>query len=122
MARAFTLTAVPELTAEGDHKGELDRVTFIATDGVETHRYWTTNTDRLEEDFAQTVTAIEARNIIQRLRRGETVSFPNMWSLDDLFCTRFDLVSEKLGVFETASISQSGFVAIQEPMKRDSDE
>jgi hypothetical protein len=88
MPKTFTLTAISELLPEGEHTGELGYVTFIATDGVDTHKYWTTNTDRLEEDFAQVVPEIEARSIVQQLRRGETVLFPGAWNLDYLFTNR----------------------------------
>jgi hypothetical protein len=85
----FTLTAIPDLCPADEHKGHLEYVTFIATDGVDTHKYWTTDTGTLKNDFAQIMTQDEAMEILARLSAGETVVFPGLFRLEDLHKNRF---------------------------------
>jgi hypothetical protein len=37
MAEPFTLTAIPNLLPEGEFKGHLETITFVASDGYTTH-------------------------------------------------------------------------------------
>ena len=48
MAEPFTLTAVPMLLPEGEHKGHLEYVQFIATDGYTTEK-WTSKDDGVQK-------------------------------------------------------------------------
>ena len=84
MAGTFALTAIPWLLPEGDHKGHLEYVTFIATDGIETYKWSTTNTGTYVQDFALIVDAGNAQHILFELRRGNTVVFPGLFDLDRL--------------------------------------
>jgi len=38
--RTYKLVAVPFLLAEGEFKGHLETVTFIAASEAETHKWW----------------------------------------------------------------------------------
>jgi hypothetical protein len=71
MADTFALTAIPWLLPEGEHKGHLEYVTFIATDSSETQKWSVTNTGTLAQDFALVVDAATAHSIVQRLCNGE---------------------------------------------------
>lgn len=84
MAEPFTLTAIPDLLPEGEFKGHLETVTFIANDGNTTHKWWSTNIGTYADDFARIVPRPEARRILDQLRRGETVTFPGLWALDEI--------------------------------------
>lgn len=59
-------------------------MTFIATDGFATHKWGSVNTGTYAEDFAKIMPAAEAHTILARLRAGETVTFPGLWSLDEI--------------------------------------
>jgi hypothetical protein len=80
----FTLTALLWLLPEGELKGYLEYVTFIATDGGYTMKWCATNTGTFAEDFAKIVPPGNAQHILERLRRGETVLFPGLFELDQV--------------------------------------
>jgi hypothetical protein len=84
MERTFALTAVPWFIHEGEHKGHLEYVTFIATDGAYTKKWSASNTGTFAEDFAKIVPLGNATNILERLRRGEPVLFPGLFALDQV--------------------------------------
>jgi hypothetical protein len=80
----FALSGIPKLLSNGHHKGPLESVTFIATDGFAHHQWSVTNTGTFAEDFAKIVGPGNAQDILDRLRRGETVLFPGLFELDQL--------------------------------------
>jgi hypothetical protein len=84
MAATFALTAIPSLLREGENKGHLEYVTFIATDGGYSKKWTSTNTGTYVQDFALIVDAGSAQHIVDQLRRGETVLFPGLFELDQL--------------------------------------
>ena len=84
MPRTFILTAIPGLLVEGEDTGHLEYVTFVAADGDETHKWFSTNTGTYAIDFAQIVDGATAFSIVQRLRRGETVVFPGAFELHQI--------------------------------------
>jgi hypothetical protein len=78
------LTAIPCLLPEGEHKGHLEYVTFIATDGSYSKKWFATNIGTFAEDFAKIVPCCNAANILDRLRRGEPVLFPGLYELNQV--------------------------------------
>ncbi len=76
--------AIPELIVESDRVKHLAYVTFIATDGSVRHKWSSTNTGTCEADFAKIVNEIEARAIVERLRRGDIVTFPELFDYEEL--------------------------------------
>jgi hypothetical protein len=80
----YVLTAFPTLLPEGEHEEHLEYVTFIATNGEERHKYGSVNNGTYATDFAKFVTRQEAEAILARLRKGEMVIFPGLWSLDEV--------------------------------------
>lgn len=81
---ASATTTIPWLLPEGDHKGHLEYVTFIATDGIETYKWSTTNTGTYVQDFALILDAGNAPHILDELRRGNTVLFSGLFELDQV--------------------------------------
>jgi len=77
----YTLTAVPHLHPETDSSSRLKSVLFIATDGYNTTRWVAANMASFVADSAFLVDAGTAHRIFQRLRNGETVTFPGVFSL-----------------------------------------
>ena len=91
MAQTFTLTAVPWLLPEGEFKGYLEYVTFIATDGGYTKKWSSTNIGTYAEDFAKILPPSDAQDVLERLRRGEMVLFPGLFELDKGCCISWGL-------------------------------
>ena len=84
MGATFTLAAIPWLLPQGELKGYLEYVTFIATDGAYTKKWSSTNTGTFAEDFAKIVPPANAQDILEQLRRGETVLFAGLFELDQV--------------------------------------
>ena len=84
MSEPFTLTAIPTLLVEGDDKGHLEFVTFIAQNSQSTEKWTAVNIGTFAGDFAQIVDAGTAANIVRRLRSGEQVLFPGFWHLHEI--------------------------------------
>jgi hypothetical protein len=80
----YKLIAVPSLLCEGEFKGYLETVTFIATAEHTTHKWWTVNVGTYESDFSKIVSPELARHVVGKLRAGETVEFPNRYELGEL--------------------------------------
>jgi hypothetical protein len=77
----YKLVAIPSLLLEGDFKGHLETVTFVATSESDSRRWWSVNAGTYEADFAKIVSRELSSNIVSRLREGETVEFPNRYDL-----------------------------------------
>jgi hypothetical protein len=84
MAGTFALTAIPLVLPDGEHKGHLEYVTFIATDGGYTKKWTATNTGTFAEDFARIVPPGNAQSIIERLQKGKTVLFTGLFALEQV--------------------------------------
>jgi hypothetical protein len=84
MSTIFTLTAIPQLLPEGDNKGRLECIQFIASDHRSTHKWSSTNVGTYAHDFEKIVSPDESCVILYRLRNGETVIFPGFWKLGQL--------------------------------------
>ena len=55
MAEPYKLTATPFLLLEGEDKGHLETVTFIATSERDTQKWWSVNVGSYETDFSKLV-------------------------------------------------------------------
>ena len=84
MAIAYKLTATPFLLSEGDGKAHLETVTFVAEADGDTHKWWSVNLGSYESDFGGIVHSSAAKEIVRRLRDGETVVFPGRYELNQL--------------------------------------
>lgn len=79
--KTYKLVAVPFLLREGEFKGHLETVTFIAASEEETHKWWSVNVGTYETDFNRIVSPELAGHLVEKLRAGETVEFPNRYEL-----------------------------------------
>lgn len=77
MPSEYKLIAVPLLLREGEFKGNLETVTFIAASEQQTHKWWSVNVGTYETAFQKIVSPELAKHVVERLRAGETVEFPN---------------------------------------------
>src|SRR5713101_660449 len=85
MAGFYKLIAVPHLLTEGEHKGHFETVTFTAESGQgDVHKWWCVNIGTFEADFSRIVNPAAAKEIVNRLRAGETVQFPGSYQLERL--------------------------------------
>ncbi|CAN5441149.1 hypothetical protein BH10ACI4_BH10ACI4_28290 [soil metagenome] len=79
MQTTYILVAEPFLLTEGEFKGHLETVTFIATSGTHSFKWWSLNVGKYVKDFQRIVSPELAKHIVDRLRQGETVEFPNRY-------------------------------------------
>jgi hypothetical protein len=80
----FTLIAEPGLLLEGEFKGHLETVTFVAVNANDMHKWWSVNVGSFEKDFSRIVLPSVAIEIVKRLRAGETVEFPGRYELREI--------------------------------------
>jgi len=83
MPALFTVTVAPKFLVEGEHKGHLESLHFVATDGISLHRWWRVNTGTLDEDF-RAIFGDGGPGILARLRSGETLKLPRTFALDEI--------------------------------------
>jgi hypothetical protein len=77
----YSLTAIPwPLNDSNKYKGHLEYVLFVASDGNQTHKWSSNYTRKFVDDLSRIVPAAKARDITDRLKRGEPVLFP--WLVD----------------------------------------
>lgn len=79
MRTTYKLIAEPSLLREGEFKGRLETVTFIAKSDSHSYKWWSVNVGTYVKDFQRIVSPELAKDIVERLRRGETVEFPNRY-------------------------------------------
>jgi hypothetical protein len=84
MAEPYKLTAIPFLLLEGEDKGHLETVTFVASSDRETQKWRSVNVGSYETDFSKLVHSSAAKEILNRPRSGETVEFPGRYELSQL--------------------------------------
>jgi len=82
MPGLYTVTIVPKLLTEGEHKGHLEYLHFTADDGDHLVRWWTVNTGTLSADF-RAIFGEWGAGILERLRKGEKVKLPRTLELDE---------------------------------------
>jgi hypothetical protein len=75
---------LPFLLPEGEFMGHLETVTFVAASEVESHKWWAVNVGAFEKNFGQVVSPELARHLVNRLRAGGTVEFPNRYELGEV--------------------------------------
>jgi hypothetical protein len=79
MIGTYKLIAKPCLISEGEFKGELRSVAFIATSPTETMQWFVINCGQFEWAFSDLVTRRCATEMVDALRRGEAVEFPGTY-------------------------------------------
>lgn len=80
----YKLIAVPFLKGEGEAKGVLETVTFIAASEAATHKWWCINVGTFERDFQKIVSPELAKYAAETLKAGKTFEFPNLYELNDV--------------------------------------
>jgi hypothetical protein len=84
MAEPFTLTAFPCVLSEGEHKGHLEFITFVAENSEGSQKWTAVNTGTLVQDFMEIVDRNTAEDIVRRLSHGEQVLFPGFWAIEEI--------------------------------------
>jgi hypothetical protein len=79
MARTYKLTATPFLFIEGEFKGKMRNVTFIAQSPTQTKRWFATDFGHFEAAFSDLVGVDVAKKMVAALHRGEDIEFPNLY-------------------------------------------
>jgi hypothetical protein len=79
----FTLTAIPGIIGEGEDKGHLEFVTFVAQNSIMFAKWTAVNVGTFVDDFGRIIPPDEAADVVSRLRDGET-DFPGFWALDEI--------------------------------------
>jgi hypothetical protein len=82
--------------SNGENKGQREYVLFVAADGMQTHKWSSTNTGTFIEDLSRIVPLGNARDITARLLRGEPVLFPRLFDLEEIEPKLRDVDSERL--------------------------
>jgi hypothetical protein len=80
----YKLKAEPFLLIEGPFKGHLETITFVASSESHSFKWWSVNTGTLVKDFQKIVSPELAKHIVERLRSGETVEFPNRYEFEQV--------------------------------------
>lgn len=75
----YTLTAKPYLNVEGDEKGALRCVSFVAASPVETMKWYAINHGQFERAFSRLIPLHAAEETVDALSRGESVEFPGLF-------------------------------------------
>jgi hypothetical protein len=84
MQTTYKLVAEPFLSAEGEFRGRLETVTFIATSDSHSYKWWSVNVGTYVKDFQRIVSPELAKHIVERLRKGEIVEFPNRYDFSQV--------------------------------------
>jgi hypothetical protein len=80
----YTLRAVPNRELDTEGWSHLNALTFIASDGYDSHTWTVVNRGRFVVDFSLLVDAGTAYRLFQDLREGKDVMFPCRFSLEFL--------------------------------------
>jgi hypothetical protein len=75
----YKLSAKPSLISEGEFKGQLRAVEFIAVSPVETMQWFAINCGQFERSFSKLISRKLAAEIVDSLTRGEVVEFPGFY-------------------------------------------
>jgi hypothetical protein len=82
MVETYKITAVPTLYAEGEHKGKLKGVTFIATAPDDRMQWFTKNCGQFEAAFSKIIAPNLSKLITVSLMQGDEVEFPGRYTED----------------------------------------
>jgi len=74
----YKLSAKPSLIAEGEFKGKLLSVVFIATSPGEAVRWFAINCGQFESAFSKLIPSGLATEMVDALTRGEAIVFPGI--------------------------------------------
>ena len=75
----YMLSAKPSLISEGEFKGELRGVAFIATCSTKTMQWFTINCGQFERAFSKLIPHRLAKEVVDTLTRGEDIKFPGLY-------------------------------------------
>jgi hypothetical protein len=79
MKETYNLAAIPFLFSDGEFKGHLKGVTFIATSTTDTKQWFTINCGQFETAFCKLIPSTLAKEIIAVLIRGDGIEFPGLY-------------------------------------------
>ena len=79
MAGTYKISATPLLHADGNFKGKLKGVSFIAASPMQTHEWYSNNCGQFELMFSRIMPASLARVIVASLMHGDEVEFPGFY-------------------------------------------
>ena len=79
----YSLTAIP-WPLSGENKGNLEYILFVATDGIQIHKWSSTNSGACMEELSRIVPPGNAIDIFSHLLRGEPVLFPGLFDLEQI--------------------------------------
>ena len=80
----YQLSAKPYRNKEGEFKGKLEGVMFIATSSSSTQQWFAINCGQLEKDFGALVSHDLATEIVAALTRGDEIDFPDRFRQEQL--------------------------------------
>jgi hypothetical protein len=89
MDGTYKLTASPMLLVEGEFKGHLEYVTFVAEVGGVIKKIFIQNRANLVDQFNKLVERREAEAIVATLRTGEEVPLPGSYTREQLMLIGF---------------------------------
>jgi hypothetical protein len=69
---------------KGPFKGHLESITFFASSESHSFKWWRVNTGTLVKDFQKIVSPELAKHIVEQLRSGETIVFPNRYECEQV--------------------------------------
>jgi hypothetical protein len=84
MCATYSLTAIPWPLSNSPNEGHLEYVLFVATDGMQTHKWSSTHTETFIEELRRIVPSGNAKEIYTRLLRGEPVLFPFLFDIEQI--------------------------------------
>jgi hypothetical protein len=83
MAGTYGISATPLLHTEGNFKGKLKGVSFIAASPVQTHEWFSNNCGQFELAFSRIMPLSVARVIVASLMHGDDVEFPGLYEQEE---------------------------------------
>jgi hypothetical protein len=75
----YKLSATPSLVSEGQFRGELRGVEFLAVSSIETVQWFAINGGQFQTAFAKLIPYRLAEEIVEALARGQEVEFPGLY-------------------------------------------
>ncbi|NYF91488.1 hypothetical protein HDF08_003590 [Edaphobacter lichenicola] len=86
MIGTYKLSAKPSLFFEGEFKGELRGVAFLATCSTETMQWFSINCGQFERAFSMLMPRRFATEMVDTLTRGEDIEFPGLYEQEQFGC------------------------------------
>ncbi|MDP9050489.1 MAG: hypothetical protein M3O31_07160 [Acidobacteriota bacterium] len=79
MKETYNLVAIPFLFPDGEFKGHLKGVTFIATSTTDSKQWFTSNFRQFETAFSKLIPPGLAKEMVAALIRGDGIVFPRLY-------------------------------------------